>query len=365
MHSVFCLFMSLALACPAGVSAALNATFTPPLAERVASSASFQAPASSATAAASFNLPMSASLPAGDITGSSTVGATPSTAGLEMPTEGGFVFYNRQLITATLGKSRQVLLTFDDGPHPVNTPYVLDVLKRLDLKAVFFLVGTNARKYPEIVRRIAAEGHTIGNHTFYHPNLCHCTAVRITKEIRENNELIRQITGVKPTLFRPPYGGVNQRTLEILRQEGMSVMLWSVDPGDWRNRNITRTVENLKRQLAFNHGGRGGIVLLHDTLPSSAHALEPFLTALVQEGLLPTGFGNPGPRGRRYWALRDPQNTRWQETAPAYQVETFACPFLTSVLKGPRSEMPTPMAMLRAKKSGDFLKVMLCRGFGE
>ncbi|MBF0499106.1 MAG: polysaccharide deacetylase family protein [Candidatus Riflebacteria bacterium] len=275
------------------------------------------------------------------------------------------MFYNRQMITATLGKNRQVLLTFDDGPHPINTPYILDVLKHLDLKAIFFVVGTNVRKYPDIVRRIYAEGHTIGNHTFYHPNLCHCTEERITKEIRDTNELIRQITGIKPTLFRPPYGGINHRVLETLKQEGMSVMLWSVDPGDWRNRNINKTVENLKRQLAFNHGGRGGIVLLHDTLPSSAHALEPFLTALIQEGLLPTGFGHTQPQGRRFWVMRDPQITRWQETSPTYRIELFGSTLLSGIVTGPKSDIPSPMAMLKAKKSGEFLKVMLSRGFAN
>lgn len=359
VRSLILFLFFLLLAIPGSADAALNASMPASLVQRVAfvtgSSAAVSLASVTVTPVGAHGTQVSAEAQASADSQASFLNL------IENPGDAGFVFFNRKLITETLGKSRQVLLTFDDGPHPVNTPFILDVLKKLNLKAVFFLVGTNVRKYPEIVRRIAVEGHTLGNHTYYHPNLRSCAPDRILREIRDNNELIHSITGIKPTLFRPPYGGLSAKALDILRQEGMSVMLWSVDPGDWRNRNIQRTVANLKRQLAFDHGGRGGVVLLHDTLPSSAHALEPFLTALMAEGLLPTAYGAPAQKSRNYWAMRDPSLTGWQEMSPAWRVENLRRALLASVIRNPGEESPSPMAMLRAKKSGNFRRFMLCQ----
>lgn len=276
-------------------------------------------------------------------------------------TEGGSVFYNRQLIQATLGKTRQVLLTFDDGPHPNGTPQILDTLKRHNLKAVFFVVGMNVRKYPGLLQRIHAEGHTIGNHTFYHPNLAHLRPGRILKEIRETNELVRQITGVKPTLFRPPYGAVNAQVLQILRQEHMDVMLWTFDPGDWRNRNMARTIENLKRQMKFSEGGRGGVVLFHDTLPSTAHALEPFLVAMKSHGLLGTAFaGRPVVYDRSFWGTRSMSVFAWHELAPILYLEQLKRPVLQNLIGTDKQAELSPIALLRAQKTGSIRQYLLC-----
>ena len=282
-------------------------------------------------------------------------------------TEGGSVFYNRQLIQATLGKSRQVLLTFDDGPHPNATPLVLDTLKKHGLKAVFFVVGMNIRKYPALLQRIHAEGHTIGNHTFFHPNLAHQGSARILKEIRETNDLVRKLTGVKPTLFRPPYGGINAQVLQILRQENMDVMLWTVDPGDWRNRNMNRTIENLKRQMKFSDGGRGGVVLFHDTLPSTAHALDPFLVALKAQGLLTTAFeGRPVVYDRNFWSTRPMSLFAWRELAPILHLAQFKRPLLLNLIRSDDQVEVSPVALLRAQKTGNLRRFILCNlGFSS
>jgi|GEM_PF-2868731 len=279
------------------------------------------------------------------------------------PTEGGFVFYNRRMISTTFGKTRHVLLTFDDGPNPHTTPQILDILKRRDLKGIFFLVGMNVKKYPWIVKRIFDEGHTLGNHSYFHPNLTHMSQERISKEIRDTNALIMKITGIKPKVFRPPYGALNHSVLTTLQNEGMDVMLWTVDPGDWRNRNMYRTVENLKRQLWLNHGGRGGVVLLHDTLPSTAGALEPFLVALTQQGLLPTPFGTNSHNNRQYWAMRPPVNIPWHDIIVEFDFDSMQKPLLASILKGKTTEDFSSVALLRAQKSGDLMKMLLCRAF--
>jgi len=282
------------------------------------------------------------------------------------PTEGGFVFYNRQFISATLGKNRQILLTFDDGPNPHTTPIILDILKKHNLKGIFFLVGMNVRKFPNIVKRIHEEGHTLGNHTFYHPNLTHFGDSRILWEIRATNDLIKQITGCTPRIFRPPYGALNQRVLNILKQENMSVMLWNVDPGDWRSRNMSRTVENLKRQLHLSQGGKGGVVLLHDTLISTANALEPFLAALTTQGLLPAPFENERQESshRAFWAARSPVSMEWKKSVQEIGLpESLQRPYLR-VLLGYADKKPlTALELLRAKKSGTLMQTLLCRNF--
>ncbi len=292
--------------------------------------------------------------------------ATPpgSTLALEEePTEGGFVFYNRKLIAETMGRMRQLLLTFDDGPHPVTTPQVLDILKRWNVKGIFFVVGMNARKYPDLVRRIHAEGHTIGNHTWYHLNLKKFGPERILKEIRETNDLIQQITGVRPRLFRPPYGSLNASVVEILRQEGMDIMLWTFDPRDWRNRSMVQTVASLKKQLHLENGGKGGIILLHDPLPSTAASLEPLLAALSQSNLLPTAYRRGPTQGREFWAARSPFLWRTFQWQRPFQPDAARYPMLTTMLQPPPPAEFSAMALLRAKKTGQLFTTLVTRAF--
>ncbi|OQA09332.1 MAG: Peptidoglycan-N-acetylglucosamine deacetylase [bacterium ADurb.Bin374] len=286
---------------------------------------------------------------------------TPTEAGL--PTEGSSVFYNRKFIASTMGRNRQYLLTFDDGPNPNTTPYILDTLKKHDMKAVFFVVGTNVRKYPEILRRIHAEGHVIGNHTAHHANLSHATAAKTFDEIRQLNTLVEKITGTRPRVFRPPYGALNQNVLQAVRQEGMDVMLWSVDPYDWRNRSMARTCENVKRQLHLGNGTRGGIVLMHDTLPSTVAALEPLLVAFAENGLIPAAYGGP-VSGRGYWAAKAPVNLPWTPELPQLDLARLDRPILAELIKPRHDDFSwTAVSLLKARKTGTLFESMLCRAF--
>ncbi|MDF1863055.1 MAG: polysaccharide deacetylase family protein, partial [Verrucomicrobiales bacterium] len=99
-------------------------------------------------------------------------------------------------------------LTFDDGPHPVNTPRLLDILRSRNVKATFYVVGTNAKRYPEILRRIVAEGHEIGNHTVTHGNLTKMSPDQIRTELKTSHDTIVSATGVAPRTMRPPYGAI-------------------------------------------------------------------------------------------------------------------------------------------------------------
>ncbi len=164
------------------------------------------------------------------------------------------------------GKPTQVSITFDDGPDPKWTPQVLDLLKAANIKAAFFLVGVNAERYPDLVRRIVAEGHEIGNHTYYHPNLGACWPEHIRLELNATQLLLETITGRTTTLFRPPYAadtspsGINELLpLEIAQDLNYLVVLENIDPQDWSRPGIDVIVTRVKQQRRD-----GNIILLHD-----------------------------------------------------------------------------------------------------
>src|SRR6478736_5869013 len=138
------------------------------------------------------------------------------------------------------GDAHEVALTFDDGPDPEWTPKILDILKAAKVKAAFFLVGVNAERYPNLVRRIVDEGHEIGNHTYYHPNLALCWPEHVRLELNATQLLIQTLTGRSTTLFRPPYAAdthpskISELTpVEFAQELGYLVVLENIDPQDW------------------------------------------------------------------------------------------------------------------------------------
>ncbi|HMG05627.1 MAG TPA: glycosyltransferase [Chthoniobacterales bacterium] len=164
------------------------------------------------------------------------------------------------------GAPHQVALTFDDGPDPEWTPQILDILKAAGVKAAFFLVGANAEQYPGLVRRIVAEGHEIGNHTYYHPNLAECWPEHIRLELNATQLLLETITGRATTLFRPPYAAdtspskVSELTpLNLAQELGYLVVLENIDPQDWAQPGADIIVQRVKQQRRD-----GSIILLHD-----------------------------------------------------------------------------------------------------
>jgi cellulose synthase/poly-beta-1,6-N-acetylglucosamine synthase-like glycosyltransferase/peptidoglycan/xylan/chitin deacetylase (PgdA/CDA1 family)/spore germination protein YaaH len=164
------------------------------------------------------------------------------------------------------GAPHQVALTFDDGPDPEWTPKILDILKAANVKAAFFLVGVNAEQYPGLVRRIVEEGHEIGNHTYYHPNLAECWPEHVRVELNATQLLLETITGRSTTLFRPPYAAdtspskITELTpLNIAQELGYLVVLENIDPQDWAQPGADVIVQRVKQQ---RHDG--SIILLHD-----------------------------------------------------------------------------------------------------
>ncbi|MNH89995.1 Peptidoglycan-N-acetylglucosamine deacetylase [compost metagenome] len=153
---------------------------------------------------------------------------------------------------------KRVALTFDDGPDNRYTPQILDILQENQVKATFFLVGRQIDKDPSVVKRIYSEGHEIGNHTVNHPNLNKMEVQEISQEIENNNAKIKELTGYTPVLFRSPYGNASEKVKDVLKQNHLMLVNWSVDTRDWKETSPEMILANLKKEIH-----PGSIVLQH------------------------------------------------------------------------------------------------------
>jgi polysaccharide deacetylase family sporulation protein PdaB len=152
-----------------------------------------------------------------------------------------------------------VALTFDDGPYSPYTEQILDILKEYHVPATFFVIGQNAEKYPELVSRIALEGHQIGNHTYHHVDLLKVNRKTIETEIDRTNKVIAEIVGKSPQVVRPPHGFRDPVVMEAMKERGLKVVDWSVMSRDWTNPGVEAIVERTVSKVQ-----NGSIVLLHD-----------------------------------------------------------------------------------------------------
>lgn len=171
-----------------------------------------------------------------------------------------------------------ISLTFDDGPNPVVTPQVLDRLEMFGWKGTFFVIGERAERYPELIRRIVAEGHELGNHSFTHSEPSRTSAKALLDEIRITRRVLEQITGQTISLTRPPKGELTWSKLRGLWRERQTIALWNVDPKDFRK----DCDGELRRWAATYAPGHGDIVLLHDAHPQVLTILD----ALQEHGRL-------------------------------------------------------------------------------
>lgn len=159
----------------------------------------------------------------------------------------------------------ELALTFDDGPNPAWTPQLLDTLAARDVRATFFLVGRYAEAEPALVRRIHAEGHLIGNHSWSHPNLAITAAARVRDELTRTCDTLQEITGVPVRYFRPPFGGRRPVVLKIARSLGMTPVLWNAITTDWSEPSANKISQRLCAKIDRNqsHGWATNVVL-HD-----------------------------------------------------------------------------------------------------
>ncbi|WP_297860635.1 polysaccharide deacetylase family protein [Meiothermus sp.] len=171
-------------------------------------------------------------------------------------------------------------LTFDDAPHPLFAPLLLDTLRRMGVKATFFCIGRNALAYPYFVRDMVHEGHEVGNHTFHHVRLNNLDKARVLMEIQSANQLLEGITGRSVRYFRPPGGRFSPTVLEVMRELNMTLVFWTDDPGDFQNLPEATLESRLDRRLR-----QGGIVLLHDNVRSTLEILPNFLRLAERRGI--------------------------------------------------------------------------------
>ena len=159
----------------------------------------------------------------------------------------------------------EIALTFDDGPNEKYTPRLLEVLAATGVKATFFLIGMNIRRYPEIVRDISRAGHKIGNHTDTHPkDLATRTPEEVEKELKGCCDALEGVLGVSGQLFRPPYGTASNVVLRVAQKMGLKAINWSADGNDWDDPTPT-TQEIVNKISSFlDRNQSGEIVLLHD-----------------------------------------------------------------------------------------------------
>lgn len=174
-------------------------------------------------------------------------------------------------------EEKVIALTFDDGPDPIDTPEVLDILKENNAHATFFVLGQAAKEYPDLVKRIAEEGNEIGNHSFSHG-----FSKNQLSEIRRTDETVYAAAGVHTVYYRPPGGLYTKGQLAAIKTNGQIVTLWSIDSRDWLNPGVSKIVRNV-----MSNAFPGAIILMHDGgyhRVQTVNALEPIISSLKNQG---------------------------------------------------------------------------------
>ena len=185
---------------------------------------------------------------------------------------------------ANRNAGKSVALTFDDGPHAEYTPKILEILKKYNARATFFVIGKNAKEHPEIVKQSFLEGHEIGNHTYSHPKMNSINSEKVIDEIQKTSQIIEEITGQKPMLFRSPGGYLDDGIINVIEKNDCIPVLWSwrQDTRDWAKPSVESAVNTVLDNLRD-----GDIILFHDFntkgSPTPA-ALEIILPKLIERG---------------------------------------------------------------------------------
>lgn len=193
-----------------------------------------------------------------------------------------FMKFNYFLKNKTVLNSNRVLITFDDGPHPTNTPSILDTLAKNKVKAIFFVIGSKLAEHPELAQRIINEGHIIGNHSQDHnPMMSLFSKSRLMKEITLAQNSIEASIKVRPSIFRPPIGYTNPNYAAVLKSLNMKCIGWTLRSYD----SVFKTHEKLTKRLVSNTKP-GNIVLLHDNLDVTEACLNDYIVQAKSNGII-------------------------------------------------------------------------------
>lgn len=166
-------------------------------------------------------------------------------------------------------EKRKIALTFDDGPHPRKTPEILKVLKKHDIKATFFIIGINAKNYPETLSLVINDGHEIGNHTFSHRLLKSKTKEEISKEIIDTELMIEERNGTSEKIIRPPCGIYDQSLVDFANERGYKIVLWSIDTNDWAHASYESIIDVIDKNIVG-----GDILLFHDYISGESNSIK-------------------------------------------------------------------------------------------
>jgi peptidoglycan/xylan/chitin deacetylase (PgdA/CDA1 family) len=175
---------------------------------------------------------------------------------------------------------KKIALTFDDGPTPGVTDRILDVLKERGVHATFFMIGSRIAADPDLARRVLAEGHEIGNHTYTHTKLTTLPDEKVAGEIELTRRILRDQLAYTTKWLRPPFGAFRQNQAAVAAKAGLGVVLWSIDSNDWSQPGEERIVEKVLEQVK-----PGAIILCHDVHAQTVSALAPLLDGLFAQGL--------------------------------------------------------------------------------
>ncbi len=182
---------------------------------------------------------------------------------------------------------KKVALTFDDGPHPIYTPRILDLLDEYSVTATFFVIGQNVANYPDAFQKILESGCEIGNHTYHHKNVSNMSEADIREELELTEAAISEFTNITPTLLRPPEGSFSKHLEKVCLEKKYDVILWSIDTRDWENASAEQIANKVLKKIQ-----NGDIILMHDYVSHGAHTYEA-LKIIIPE-LLKRGYSFVG-----------------------------------------------------------------------
>ena len=179
-----------------------------------------------------------------------------------------------------INSEKEVALTFDDGPSNGNTEKVLKILEEESIKAMFFLIGEQVKKYPKVAKEIVEQGHLIGNHTLTHRNLRKLGSSEIEEELLITQKIITDVTGVSPKIMRPPMGRISFRAAEIAKRLGLKTIMWSKSAKDYKMMGADFVLKRLNSKNIKS----GDIILFHDGNEDAVNALRGVLRDLKNGG---------------------------------------------------------------------------------
>lgn len=176
---------------------------------------------------------------------------------------------------------KKVAISFDAAWGADDTESLLATLRKHNVKATFFLVGDWVRKYPDMVQKIAEEGHDIGNHSNKHPHMNNMSKEQIKEDIMKAHEEIKRVTGKDANLFRPPYGEYNNQVIESVKECGYHVIQWDVDSLDWKEYGLQPLIDKVLNHKKLRDGS---IILMHNNAKYTAQALDSIVKGLLDKG---------------------------------------------------------------------------------